>query len=140
MKNHNNDELYHYGVLGMKWGVRRTRTTSSNNNKKTKPLSNKEMKSIEDRALKYNRASLQKEYDSYTPEFFEKVWGFSKKEALEASKSERKRVKSLMDFEINGRDAVLDLLDGEFRDYDVRDLEDNIRYRYMSDRLAEKGF
>lgn len=45
-----------------------------------------------------------------------------------------------MDFEINGRDAVLDLLDGEFRDYDVRDLEDDIRYRYMSDRLAEKGF
>lgn len=29
-----NEYLMHYGVPGMKWGVRRTRMTSSNNNKK----------------------------------------------------------------------------------------------------------
>lgn len=33
-----NDYLIHYGIKGMKWGVRRTRMTSSNDNKKNQVI------------------------------------------------------------------------------------------------------
>lgn len=43
-----NDELMHYGVVGMKWGVRRNR-------EKALAKSTAKLKKIEDKSIKYNR-------------------------------------------------------------------------------------
>lgn len=62
----NPDELYHYGVLGMKWGRRKNSYTSKDHrrvkyltSKKTNQLSNKELSEINKR---YNLESQYKNY------------------------------------------------------------------------------
>lgn len=57
------NELYHYGVLGMRWGVRRSADSSNVKNirkKKVSEMSNKELQDAN------NRIRLEREYKNLT--------------------------------------------------------------------------
>lgn len=51
-----NDELYHYGVKGMKWGVHRARNNVSTSSKRTKSNSTQQ----KDKATKTKKSSSKK--------------------------------------------------------------------------------
>ena len=77
----NNDELMHYGIPGMKWGVRRFETSSGN-------LTSKEKKRYDD--AKYNYKLAKKEYDkvyksAHTYSFFHPIGQFTNKKKREES-------------------------------------------------------
>lgn len=57
----NDHELYHYGVLGMKWGVRRKRNSSNVETVKPKKKTLSEMSDDELRS-KLNRLQMEKQY------------------------------------------------------------------------------
>ena len=71
-----NNELYHYGVLGMKWGVRRNRKSSSSGTKRNrgphedyvKAHSKKSVKKMSNSELKEanNRLQMEKQYSQLT--------------------------------------------------------------------------
>ena len=64
----NNNDLYHYGILGMKWGVRRTKTQlvrARKSSRKSKlEAQKKKIKSMSDDELrkKINRLQMEKQY------------------------------------------------------------------------------
>lgn len=68
------ETLYHHGILGQRWGLRRSRATSSNGNsskavnvvKGKKHSSKKNISKLTDKELsqKINRLKLEKEYRS----------------------------------------------------------------------------
>ena len=81
------NELYHYGVLGMKWGVRRDRSRSSGSRrkrsmsddareasaikkKKVSQMSNAELKKLNE------RSRLEQEYSRLNPGAVRKGWKF----------------------------------------------------------------
>ena len=57
----NDNELYHYGVLGMKWGVRRKRNSSNVETVKPKKKTLSEM-SDDELKSKLNRLQMEKQY------------------------------------------------------------------------------
>lgn len=57
----NQNELYHYGVLGMKWGVRRRRSSSNVETPKPKKKTLSEMSDDELRS-KLSRLQMEKQY------------------------------------------------------------------------------
>ena len=77
------NELYHYGVLGMKWGVRRNRsnTSSSSKSKQTtihddykEAHSKKNVKSMSDNELRkrINRIQMEQQYSKLNPSKIDK--------------------------------------------------------------------
>lgn len=81
------NELYHYGVLGMKWGVRRNRSRSGGSRrkrfmsddareasaikkKKVNQMSNAELKKLNE------RKRLEQEYSRLNPNAAKKGWKF----------------------------------------------------------------
>ena len=57
----NQNELYHYGILGMKWGVRRRRSSSNVETPKPKKKTLSEMSDDELRS-KLSRLQMEKQY------------------------------------------------------------------------------
>ena len=82
-----NNELYHYGVLGMKWGVRRNRSRSGGSHKK-RPMSDdardasmikkkkvSQMSNAELRKLN-ERTRLEQEYSRLNPKSVSRGWKY----------------------------------------------------------------
>lgn len=82
-----NNELYHYGILGMKWGVRRDRSHSGRSHKKrsmsddardastikkkkVSQMSNAELKKLNE------RSRLEQEYSRLNPKSVSKGWKY----------------------------------------------------------------
>lgn len=61
-----NNELYHYGVLGMKWGRRKARPTSSKTSRRSKKSKNNDLSKMSDAELrqKINRMQMEQQYNN----------------------------------------------------------------------------
>ena len=80
------NELYHYGVLGMKWGVRKDRSSGSSRNRgksswsddarEAKALKKKGIKQLSNSELKKlnERTRLEQEYTRLNPSAVSKGW------------------------------------------------------------------
>lgn len=92
MKMMTNNELIHFGVLGMKWGVRRSsgsnvtkgerlRTTASEDYKKSRELRKKKLSSLSNSELKSlnERLQLEQNYKNLNPKHLNKGLQIAKK-------------------------------------------------------------
>ena len=69
----NLDELYHYGVLGMRWGRRKARkSTLSDDHLKTQKIKKKRISELSNKELQEynNRKNLERNYNSFKPIHF----------------------------------------------------------------------
>lgn len=81
------DELYHYGVLGMRWGVRRTPEQLARSSKKTssvhedykKAHDSKSVKEMSDAELRarVNRLNMEQQYSKMNPNTVQKGKNFT---------------------------------------------------------------
>ena len=62
--NNTDDELYHYGILGMHWGIRRKNRYESKDSSRAKKLNKKKLYQLSNDELKTlnNRKRLESEY------------------------------------------------------------------------------
>lgn len=64
----NTQELYHYGVRGMKWGVRRQKRSRSEDSQKVRTIRKKKVHEMTNQELKdaNNRLQLERQYKDLT--------------------------------------------------------------------------
>ena len=64
----NMDELYHYGVLGMKWGRRKRRYTSSEDNTRVQKIRKKHISEMSNQEIREvnQRLELERNYKNLT--------------------------------------------------------------------------
>ena len=74
-KYNNPDELYHYGILGMKWGRRKARTRVSDDAREYKRLKKRKIKTLSNQELKRvnERSNLERQYKQNNPGAMKKV-------------------------------------------------------------------
>ncbi len=70
-----NDELYHYGVLGMKWGRRKASSSSDSSSSSQRKRKKEKVSNLSDEELKkrINRLNLEKQYKDLTKKEDKKV-------------------------------------------------------------------
>lgn len=68
------ESLYHFGVVGMKWGRRRARTPGSEDHESSRVLKNKGVKNLSTKELKEltQRLQLEKQYKDLSPNDFKR--------------------------------------------------------------------
>lgn len=67
------DELYHYGILGMRWGRRTSRkSTPSDDHLNIQKLKKKRISELSNKELQEynNRKNLERNYNSFKPKHF----------------------------------------------------------------------
>ena len=127
-----NNELYHYGVLGMKWGVRRSRPSSTRSSRRKKKsnepspdfkertkrksdLKNRRTLSDEELKRKIERLKMEREFRELTKEdigpgkkFASEVMSAAGKKVLTAAAAGAMAyaVKAAMTREFNAKDAA----------------------------------
>lgn len=96
VKNTRNAEIYHYGVKGMKWGIRRARkqlskaTTDSDRDKAISKLNSHRVKADKEiKKLDNKRPKLQKAYDRAVTKTDVKIAKLEQKSAATARKATR---------------------------------------------------
>lgn len=69
-----NNYLYHYGVLGMKWGVRRARRQPSTDSSEAKALKKKKVSELSNAELRKlnDRMNLERNYSQLNPSAIKK--------------------------------------------------------------------
>lgn len=126
-----NNELYHYGVLGMRWGIRRSRSTSSgksskkrkSTNQKTVQKSKPKPKTVKDLSndelkAKITRLELEKRYRDLNPPTVSRGRKFVDKVLAPAATEASKRL--LSDFITKQGSKALGLTKANTEDYTTK--------------------